>query len=217
MNQLASSKATHLVLWTLITVYAYSRILQVFPGRASMLEVVALHVIPPLLFALIHGTSLYRLRGSIAFILICLVIGNVFENLGVRTGFPYGHYYFTDVMGPKIFVVPIFLGLAYIGMAYLSWTLASIILGTAQTSLRRSRVFTIPLLAAFVMTTWDLAMDPGSTPGLGSAAAHISACPSPISWAGISSSTSFINSSLFTCARSRPNQSLCRSRTHARP
>jgi len=155
-----SRQKTHLVLGTLIAIYAYSRILQTFPGRASILEIVALHVLPPLLFALIHGTILYRLRGSLAFIVMCLVVGNIFENLGVRTGFPYGRYYFTAVMGPKIFAVPIFLGLAYIGMAYLSWTLARIILKNFQTPLAGPSVVAIPVVAAFIMVGWDLAMDP---------------------------------------------------------
>ena len=125
-----------------------------------MLEIVVLHVLSPLLFALIHGAILYRIRVVVVFILICLIVGNAFENLGVRTGFPYGHYYFTSVMGPKILVVPIFLGLAYIGMAYLSWSLAAIILGNVQRPLARPRVFTVPILAAFIMLAWDLAMDP---------------------------------------------------------
>lgn len=161
MSQIAASrKTTRLILWTLIAIYAYSRILQVFPGRASMLEVVALHVLPPLLFALIHGAILYRLRGSLVFLLTCIVVGNLFENIGVRTGFLYGRYYFTSVMGPKILVVPIFLGLAYIGMAYLSWTLARIILKNFRTPLTSRSVFTLPVLAAFIMVAWDLAMDP---------------------------------------------------------
>jgi uncharacterized membrane protein len=146
--------------WLLIALYAYSRILQVFPGRASMLTVVALHVLPPALFALIHGAMLYRTRGIVLFIAICLVVGNVFENLGVRTGFPYGHYYFTSLMGPKILVVPIFLGLAYVGMAYLSWCLANILFTNFQICLAGRRVVTVPLLAAVIMVAWDLAMDP---------------------------------------------------------
>ena len=79
---------------------------------------------------------------------------------GVRTGFPFGHYYFTDLMGPKLFVVPIQLGLAYLGMAYLSWTLARLILGGMRNPLEGSRVVTLPLVAAFVMVAWDFAQDP---------------------------------------------------------
>jgi len=149
-----------LILWALIAVYAYSRILQAFPGRTSMLTVVALHVLPPALFALIHGAMVYRTRGILLFMAICLVVGNVFENLGVRTGFPYGHYYFTSLMGPKISVVPVFLGLAYVGMAYLSWCLANILLTNFRSSLAGARVVTVPLLAAVLIAAWDLAMDP---------------------------------------------------------
>ena len=150
---------TILVLWTLIVLYAGSRVLQILPGRVPMLAVVALHVVPAALFALIHGAIFYRTRSILAFITLCFVIGNIFENVGVRTGFPYGHYYFTDLMGPRLFVVPILLGLAYVGMAYLSWTLARLILGVRK-PLIGSRIVTLPLVAAFIMVAWDLAMDP---------------------------------------------------------
>lgn len=134
--------------------------LQVYPAGVPLLAVVALHVLPPAVFALIHGARLYAWRGMLVFVSICLVVGNIFENLGVRTGFPYGHYYFTDVMGPKLFVVPVLLGLAYIGMAYLSWTLARVLLGQPQARLAGSRVVTLPLVAACIMVSWDLSQDP---------------------------------------------------------
>lgn len=125
-----------------------------------MLVIVALHVLPPLVFAFFHGAMLYGLRGILTFFALCVAIGGLIETFGVLTGFPFGHYYFTDVMGPKIFVVPIFLGLAYVGMGYLSWTLASVILGGLRKPVTGSRVVTLPLLAALVMVAWDLCMDP---------------------------------------------------------
>jgi uncharacterized membrane protein len=147
------------MLWILMLIYAGSRLLQVFPRGVPMLAIVVLHVIPPAVFALIHGALFYRIRGILAFAAISLVVGNVFENLGVRTGFPFGHYYFTDVMGPKILVVPVFLGLAYVGMAYLSWTLARLILEETQRPLAGSRVITLALLASAILVSWDLSMD----------------------------------------------------------
>ena len=63
-------------------------------------------------------------------------------------------------MGPKLFAVPILLGLAYVGMAYLSWTLARLTMLNARTPLVGTRVVLVPLLAAFIMVAWDLAMDP---------------------------------------------------------
>ncbi len=149
-----------MVLWVLLVMYAIARVLQVFPGGVALPVVVALHVGPPAVFALIHGAMLYRPRGILIFFAICLVIGNVFENVGVRTGFPFGHYYFTDLMGPKLFVVPIQLGVAYLGMAYLSWTLARVILGNMREVVAGTRIVTLPLIAAFIMVAWDFSQDP---------------------------------------------------------
>jgi len=152
--------ATGFVLWALIASYAAARVLQVFPDKVPMLAIVASHVLPPILFALFHGAIVYTTRGILVFFAISLVIGNIFENLGVRIGFPFGGYYFSDVMGPKLFAVPILLGLAYLGMVYLSWTLARVIMGGMRNPLTGARVVTVPLVAAFIMLAWDLSMDP---------------------------------------------------------
>ncbi len=165
MNKLADSvakkqTATSFFLCALIALYAAARVLQVFPGNVPMLAIVALHVLPPLVFALIHGAVVYGYRGILAFFALCFIVGTMVENFGVLTGFPFGHYYFTDVMGPKILHVPIFLGLAYLGMGYLSWTLGRVILGSPQGPLAGSRVFALPLMAACIMVAWDLCLDP---------------------------------------------------------
>jgi uncharacterized membrane protein len=158
--RLRNVRTWNLMLWSLMLIYAASRFLQVFPSGIPMLAIVVLHVLPPAIFALVHGARFYGLRGILTFVAICLIVGNVFENLGVRTGFPFGQYHFTDVMGPKILAVPIFLGLAYVGMAYLSWTLARLILKETQQPLAGSRVVTLALLASAIMLSWDLSMDP---------------------------------------------------------
>jgi uncharacterized membrane protein len=137
-----------------IAIYAAARVLQVFSGIPPSLPVVALHVLPPLLFALLHGAAAYGLRGILTFTAICVVVGNLAENAGVATGFPFGRYHFTDVMGPKLFHVPVLLGLAYVGMGYVSWMLARLLAGP------KPRGVLLPLTAAVVMTTWDLSLDP---------------------------------------------------------
>lgn len=147
-------------LWMLATVYALARMTQAFPGRIPIVWIVALHVLLPLAFATVHAAMIYRARGVLIFLLLNLVIGNVFENLGVRTGFPFGHYYFTDVMGPKLFQIPILLGLAYCGVGYLAWTLAGILLGCPAEPAAGVRIILRPSIAAAVMTAWDLSMDP---------------------------------------------------------
>jgi uncharacterized membrane protein len=147
-------------LGALLVCYAGGRVLQAFAGRVPMLAIVALQVIPPALFALLHGSIRYRIRGILVFMAICLAVGNGLENLSILTGFPFGHYYFTDLMGPRVFRVPILLALAYVGMGYLSWTLGRVILGGIRGPLAGSRVFTVPLAASFIMVAWDLSMDP---------------------------------------------------------
>src|SRR5579864_476531 len=146
-------------LWSLIAIYAAARFLQISPGSVPMVGVIALHVLPPLVFALLHGALIYRLCGALTFIAFFLVIGNILENFSVVTGFPFGHYYFTALMGPKLFQVPIFLGLAYIGMAYLSWVLACVILDETQSRISGHRVVLVPALASLIMTSWDLSQD----------------------------------------------------------
>jgi uncharacterized membrane protein len=147
-------------LWALPLCYAAARVLQLYSHRVPMLAIVALHVLPPALFALLHGAIFYRLRGIAVFMVFCLGVGNAFENLSIATGFPFGHYYFTDLMGPRLFRVPVLLGLAYVGMGYLSWTLARVILRETRRPLLGLRVWMLPLLASFIMVAWDLSMDP---------------------------------------------------------
>lgn len=148
------------ILWALIAIYAVARVGQAFPDRVPMLAIVGSHVLAPLFFAFVHGARRYGLRGMLVFAALCLIIGNALENLSVLTGFPFGHYHFSDVMGPKLFNVPILLGLAYIGLGYLSWTLALIILGDLGDRLSGARLVSRPLVATFIMVAWDLSMDP---------------------------------------------------------
>ena len=148
------------ILAALLALYAFTRILQILPISTPSTPIVALEVLSTLTFALIHGTEHYRLRGILVFAAICLLIGNALENIGVLTGFPYGHYEFLPLMGPQLLHVPILLGLAYIGMAYISWTLARLILRATTTQPEGTQRITLPLLAAFIMTAWDFAQDP---------------------------------------------------------
>ncbi|MFI5002876.1 MAG: carotenoid biosynthesis protein, partial [Reyranellales bacterium] len=100
--------------------------------------------------------------GILVFAVLCLGISNVMENIGVMTGFPFGHYYYTDVLGPKLFLVPLLIGPAYFGTGYLSWVLANVLLDTDR---RRDALATIavPVVATFIMVGWDVCLDPGSS------------------------------------------------------
>ena len=113
-----------------------------------------------MLFGLLHGASTYGWRGILFFVAICLGISNAFENLSILTGFPFGSYHYSDEMGPKLFLVPLLIGPAYFGVGYLSWTLARAILGDGSGKLRGALSVATPVIASFIMVSWDLTIDP---------------------------------------------------------
>jgi uncharacterized membrane protein len=113
-------------------------------------------------FALLHGSERYGWGGILVFVVVCLLVSNAFENLSILTGFPFGHYYYSDVLGPKIFLVPALIGGAYLGAGYLSWTVAHVLLDKTGT-IDRGAVWTLPLVGTVLMVSWDLTFDPSAS------------------------------------------------------
>lgn len=113
--------------------------------------------------ALIHGSHRYGLKRMVVFLVICLVISNLLENLSIVTGFPFGKYNYTDLLGFKLFAVPAIIGPAYFSTGYLSFVIGNILLDKADKDLSRFNLFMLPLVSSFVMVMWDLVMDPTSS------------------------------------------------------
>src|ERR1700751_1785624 len=151
------------ILWLLIAVYAFVTVVadglpKTFRSPANL----PLAIIIPLLFALFHGAVRYGWRGIVVFMVLCIGISTILENMSVLTGFPFGHYHYTDVMGPKLFLVPLLIGPAYFGTGYLSWVIATILLDTDRRGDALAVVLT-PLVATFIMVGWDLCLDPSAS------------------------------------------------------
>jgi putative membrane protein len=152
-------KGQMVILWTMLSLYATGRVMQMYPERFPILAIVLLQVAPPAIFAWVHGSILYRFRGMAAFTVFCLGAGAACESLSLRTGFPFGHYFFTNFMGPMVLRLPILLVLAYLGIGYCSWVLSLLILGYRNKPLTRASGIAVPLLASFIMVLWDLSME----------------------------------------------------------
>src|SRR6266849_5394850 len=151
----------NILLWGLLAVYtAVTLVLRLAPGVVPFLLGAALLTFLPFVFLFVHGSLTYRFRDMLVFTAITLVVSNIFENLSILTGFPFGHYYYTDSLGPKLFLVPILIGPAYLGTGYLAWMLARVILGAREQRLPGYFIFTVPVLASFIMVSWDLSFDP---------------------------------------------------------
>lgn len=108
-----------------------------------------------------HGIVRYGWKHLLLFFLITFAVSFTFENLSVRTGFPFGHYHYSSSLG--MLRVPIVIIFAYFSMGYLSWMIAHILLAQYQQRIQGNRILFIPLLASFVMVMWDLTMDPVSS------------------------------------------------------
>ncbi|HMF23251.1 MAG TPA: carotenoid biosynthesis protein [Pseudolabrys sp.] len=112
--------------------------------------------------ALVHAGFFYGSRPALVLFIICVAITFTMENIGAVTGFPFGHYHFAIDAGlPRIGSIPIIVGPLWFGAGYFSWVVASILLDGADRRLDRPLDFiALPVVAAFVMTQWDLVMDP---------------------------------------------------------
>jgi hypothetical protein len=100
-------KLTGQILWLIIAIYAFAVLLpSLFPKLESPLNG-AIDTAALCAFALIHASLRYRIRDIAVFVVVCLVVSNFMENLSIMTGFPFGHYYYSDALGPKLFLVPV--------------------------------------------------------------------------------------------------------------
>jgi len=61
-NRSAYSRSFVIASASLAALYAVARVFQILPGKLPMVAVVALHVLPLLIFALIHGAVFYHLH-----------------------------------------------------------------------------------------------------------------------------------------------------------
>ena len=111
--------------------------------------------------ALAHASVVYGFGSAVVLFFICTAITFIIENVGVATGFPFGRYHFEVAPDlPHVGSIPIIVGPLWFGAGYFSWVVASTLLDCADRRLDRALNFiALPLVAAFVMTQWDLVMD----------------------------------------------------------
>ncbi len=54
-------------------------------------------------FAILHALLRYSLKDFVVFAVITFFISNAYENVSILTGFPFGHYHYSDVLAPSCF------------------------------------------------------------------------------------------------------------------
>ena len=111
-------------------------------------------------FLVIHGRRTHSGRQLFVFVLTVFLVGWFFETVSVMTGFPFGNYHYTGIMGPFVGHVPVSVMPAYCVMGYASWSLARLLLARTDMEADAAFRFGVPALAALLMVVWDLSMDP---------------------------------------------------------
>src|SRR6266516_2275380 len=122
-----NQRLTESVLWGLVIAYAIGS--RIIPG-----------LITPLLFpfALIHGGRRYGWKTIAIFMVVTAIVSNILENSSILIGFPFGNYYYTDSLGPKIALVPFFISLSYISFGYLAWVFSTLPVAKSEMGLPTS-------------------------------------------------------------------------------
>lgn len=156
-----NSSKTDVFLWVLIPAAAAVAILEGlnFSDFFNM-HGPSLLVTVCLIFAFIHANLRYGFKTVAFWLMITIIIGNIYENTSIATGFPFGNYHYTDQLGPKFIFTPVIINVAYFQLLYLSWTLAHVLIDNYSNALKGIMIFIQPLIATFVMVMWDMVIDP---------------------------------------------------------
>jgi uncharacterized membrane protein len=154
-----NSKINNQLTWLLISIYFIFSAVKIFIGGISPSINIALNIGLLVSIAISHGKVQLGFKQLAIFFAIVFVISNAYENMSVMTGFPFGNYHHADSLGPKLFLIPIIIAPTYFVVGYFSWCLALILLDVFGNKLSEDRVWSVPLVAAFVMTMWDLQID----------------------------------------------------------
>lgn len=149
------------ILWGITILFGVFAFLKATPLAPSLMAVIpAVSIIVPTVFAFLHGSRRLGWPTMLVFFGIAFVVSWCMESLSIATGFPFGHYHYTDRLGPKLGTVPMLIMPAYFAMCYVSWNLAHIALHKFDHRADALQRFAVPVIAAFIMVMWDLSMDP---------------------------------------------------------
>jgi putative membrane protein len=107
--------------------------------------------------SVVHAALSRGGRTGLAVLGLVAVAAIAFESVGLATGFPYGEYSYSDVLGPTLLGVPFLVPLAWLMMAWPGWLLALRLTRGVRTAWRRPARIAV---AAAVFAAWDVVLDP---------------------------------------------------------
>jgi uncharacterized membrane protein len=117
-----------------------------------------------LMFACCWASAAHLLgtRAALRFVVIGVVIGWFAEQMGATQGWFFGSYTYTEVLGPRLGAVPVVIPLMWFALCYVAYVIANLIVWQLPSdgAAPLSQMATMSLLAAMIVTAYDLGADP---------------------------------------------------------
>jgi len=120
-------------------------------------------LIPPLLFGLFYFWYMRGGRTAVFLLVFLWVYCWAAEELSIHTGFPFGNYYYSDALGPKVDVVPVMLGLNYFWLLVLPAFFVSNLLVNGEFTSQGTgwcRLLFTSFVASILISGMDMVVDP---------------------------------------------------------
>ena len=151
MSPVRVRSTPHAVLGALVLVVVAMQI--AYPlSRSTLRDHLTVGIVVAFALACVVQAAVTRgLPRALTVLAVTAVPGYLVEVLGVHTGFPFGAYRYSEVFGPRLFDVPLVIGLAW---TMLCWPAALVARRLVTGSVARV------LLAAWATTAGDLFLDP---------------------------------------------------------
>ncbi len=127
-------------------------------------------------------------RGSILFLVLCYLVGQTAEIIGVQTGLLFGEYYYGPVLGPKWAETPFMIGVNWVILVYASGVLSNLWLKGKSWFSKASFGALLMVVLDFFIEPVAMDIDLWQWPGLSAAPLQ-----NYLAWFGIA----FINHTLF--------------------
>lgn len=113
-------------------------------------------------FAMVHAGQREGWKGALMLAGLVFGVSLLFESVGVATGWVYGPYHYTDLLGEKFLgLVPYTIPVVWFLMSYPSFVIAEWLAWPGGEKNRTwRRVLSVAAMGGLVMTAWDVIMDP---------------------------------------------------------
>jgi len=132
--------------------------------RAHNDTTMAIVIASVLMFACCWASATHLLgsRAALHFVAISVSLGWFAEQMGSSHGWFFGHYTYTDVLGPRLLDVPIVIPMMWFALTYAGYVISNLVVWQSPVdgAPGLGNAVMLSFLAAMIVTAFDLGADP---------------------------------------------------------